>query len=178
MHIQTHKKACTQAHMCTQTQICMVNIKQRATPTQWRCAVLLSTVVWIYWLLCGVQIHPSYKSALSGLLRARAPVFWLLCVWASAPPLLSYPPTIIRGEHWERLGAWLAGSAHSRVLGCERGHLSRALRVSREGEEKGCKGLFKEQRRIRNTLSECFTGQGFSVKAQSINFLLKSLYWL
>lgn len=116
VHIQTHIKTCTQTHMCTQTQIHMENIKQRATPEQWRCAVLPSTVVWIYWLLCGVQIHPSCKSALSGLLRAGAPVFWLLCVWASAPPLPSYSPTIIRGEYWERLGAWLAGSACSRVL--------------------------------------------------------------
>lgn len=115
MHIQTHTKARTQAHMYTQTQICMEHIKQRATPTQWRCVVFPSTVVWIYWLLCGVQIHPSCKSVLSGLLRAAAPVFWL-SVWASTPPLLSFPPTIISEERWERLGAWLAGSARSGVL--------------------------------------------------------------
>lgn len=117
MHIQIHTRVYAQAHMCAQTQIRMQNIKQRATPTQWRCVVFPSTAVWIYWLLCGVQIHPSCKNALSRLLRAAAaaPVFWL-SVGASAPPLLSYPPTIISGERWERLGAWLAGSAHSRVL--------------------------------------------------------------
>lgn len=133
----------------TQTQIRMQNIRQRATPTQWRCLVLPSTAVWIYWLLCGKQIHPSCKNTLSGLLRAAAaPVFWL-SVGASAPPLLSYPPTIISGERWERLGAWLAGSArsgvlaasevicpeHSESLGRDRGRMQGAIWGAMEDKE-------------------------------------------
>lgn len=146
----------------TQTQIRMQNIRQRATPTQWRCVVLPSTAVWIYWLLCGKQIHPSCKNTLSGLLRAAAaPVFWL-SVGASAPPLLSYPPTIISGERWERLGAWLAQLAPECWL---RARSSVQSTLSLWGETgDGCKGLFEEQWRIRNTLSFSRTGQGFPVK--------------
>lgn len=73
-----------------------------------------------------------------------APLQLWLSVRATAPPLLSYPPTIIRalGATWS-LAGWL-GSLQS--AGCERGHPSRALQVSGERAERG-EGLFEERQR-------------------------------
>lgn len=71
MHIQTHARVFTQAHMCTQTQIGMQNIKWKSG-TNTMAFVMPSTAGWIYWLLCGMQIHPSCKNVLSGLLSSCA----------------------------------------------------------------------------------------------------------
>lgn len=72
------------------------------------------------------------------------------------------------GATWS-LAGWLDSLQSA---GCERGHLSRALQVSREREGERCKGLFEEQWRIRNTLSLSCIGQGFPAKTFLINFPL------
>lgn len=87
------------------------SIKQKAKPTQWRLLVLPSSAVWIYWLLCGEQFHPSCKKPLSRLFGATAPVFWLFMSGAEHLRCLLQLLTIIMGELWEPLGACMAGSA-------------------------------------------------------------------
>lgn len=104
-------------------------------------------------LHCGVDLLASmWRADPSSLIKKKtkkkrivwAPLQLWLSVRATAPPLLSYPPTIIRalGATWS-LAGWL-GSLQS--AGCERGHPSRALRVSRERAERG-EGLFEERQR-------------------------------
>lgn len=135
MHIQNTQEY-ARRHAFAQRQRFMQNVKQRATPTQWRCVVLPSTALWIYWLLCGVQIHPSCKNVSSGLLRAAAAsVFWL-SVGAKAPPLLlstHYNQRRALGATWS-LAGWLSSLQSA---DCERGHLSGAVRVSGEREGRG-----------------------------------------
>lgn len=103
--IHTQKHALRHTDTCMQTQN-GGNITQRPTATQWPCVVLLSIAVEIYWLLCGVPIHPCYKSILCGSTEHHCSVL-SCCVRASAPPRLSSPPSIISGEQWEWLGVRL-----------------------------------------------------------------------
>lgn len=162
MHIQKRTGVCAQAHMCTQTQIRTQNIKQRATPAQWRCVVLPLRRGFIgFYVTCRsiplVKTH-CLDSSEQQLQRSGSPRRSL----STSTAFLSahYNQWRAPGETWS-LAGWL-NSLQS--AGCERGHLSRALRVPGEREGEGCKGLFQEQWRIRNTLSLSCTGQGFPVK--------------
>lgn len=70
MHIQTHARVFTQAHVHTDTdRHAKHKIKERH---QHNGVVMPSTAGWIYWLLCGMQIHPSCKNVLSGLLSSSS----------------------------------------------------------------------------------------------------------
>ena len=149
--------------MCTQTQTRMKNIKQRVTPTQWLCVVLPSTAVWIYWLLSGVPIHPSCKVHCLGSLEQQLQCSGSLCLSLSTST--AFLSTLY--NQWRALGAtWsLAGwLCWFRSAGCKRGHLSKTVHVSGEGEQKGFKELFVEWQRIGKNLTSNCTGQGFCVK--------------
>lgn len=60
MHIRTHARVFMQAQICTQTQIRLQHHKSKEQRRH-NGVVMPSTAGWIYWPLCGVQIHPSCK---------------------------------------------------------------------------------------------------------------------